>query len=150
MESADDALIAVLRCLDDYPGLSRFTTWAYKFALLGAVKLRRRAWPERELAIASGRWAAFGAAAPSPQRRAEGAELLGLVRRAMVEVLTPHQRAVMTPLAPNEVPIDVLAEQLGSTRGAFYKTLHDARRKLREHLERAGYAPSSGWQASTR
>ena len=46
--------------------------------------------------------------------------------------LTPHQREVFCALALNGVPIDVLAERLGSTRGALYKTLHDARRKLRE------------------
>ena len=46
--------------------------------------------------------------------------------------LTPHQRDVFVALALNGVPIDVLAERLDSTRGALYKTLHDARRKLRE------------------
>ena len=50
------------------------------------------------------------------------------------EVLTPHQRRVLVALALNGVPIDVLAERLNTTRGALYKTLHDARRKLREHL----------------
>ena len=35
-------------------------------------------------------------------------------------------------LALNGVPIDVMAERLGTTRGALYKTLHDARRKLRD------------------
>ena len=49
----------------------------------------------------------------------------------MRTVLTPHQREVFIALALNGVPIDVLAERLGSTRGALYKTLHDARRKLR-------------------
>jgi RNA polymerase sigma-70 factor (ECF subfamily) len=38
----------------------------------------------------------------------------------------------------NGVPIDVLADRLGSTRGALYKTLHDARRKLRAYLEQRG------------
>jgi RNA polymerase sigma-70 factor (ECF subfamily) len=33
------------------------------------------------------------------------------------------------------VPIDVLAERLNTTRGALYKTLHDARKKLRTHIE---------------
>jgi RNA polymerase sigma-70 factor (ECF subfamily) len=40
----------------------------------------------------------------------------------------------------NGVPIDVLAERLNTSRGALYKTLHDARRKLRKHLEDAGLA----------
>ena len=42
-----------------------------------------------------------------------------------------------------EVPIDVLAERLSTTRGALYKTLHDARRKLRGHLEEMGLSLES-------
>jgi len=38
------------------------------------------------------------------------------------------------------VPIDVLAERLDTTRGALYKTLHDARRKLRDTLGAAGHS----------
>jgi RNA polymerase sigma-70 factor (ECF subfamily) len=45
---------------------------------------------------------------------------------------------VLVALALNGVPIDVLAERLNSTRGALYKTLHDARRKLRKHLQERG------------
>jgi RNA polymerase sigma-70 factor (ECF subfamily) len=32
------------------------------------------------------------------------------------------------------VPIDVLAERLGTTRGALYETLREARHKLRAEL----------------
>jgi RNA polymerase sigma-70 factor (ECF subfamily) len=45
---------------------------------------------------------------------------------------------VLVALALNGVPIDVLAERLDTTRGALYKTLHDARKKLRAHLAKAG------------
>jgi RNA polymerase sigma-70 factor (ECF subfamily) len=38
-----------------------------------------------------------------------------------------------------QVPTDVLAERLGTTRGAIYKTLHDARAKLRRALEESGH-----------
>jgi RNA polymerase sigma-70 factor, ECF subfamily len=38
----------------------------------------------------------------------------------------------------------VLADRLGTTRGALYKTLHDARRKLRGHLRDSGLALESG------
>ena len=52
LEAADDALMSVLAHLDDFRGLSRFTTWVYKFALLeAAVKLRRRAWQGREVPL---------------------------------------------------------------------------------------------------
>jgi RNA polymerase sigma-70 factor, ECF subfamily len=65
-------------------------------------------------------------------------ELLQAIQRVSETELTPHQREVFTALALNEVPIDVLAERLGSTRGALYKTLHDARQKLRAYLSRSG------------
>jgi RNA polymerase sigma-70 factor (ECF subfamily) len=128
-QSADDALVAVLRRLPDFRGDSRFTTWAYKFALLEAgVKARRHAWRDREVPLDD---VAPPDASPSPHQRLEDAELLRAVREAMHTTLTPHQRQVFTALALNGVPIDVLAERLGSNRGALYKTLHDARRKLR-------------------
>ena len=65
------------------------------------------------------------------------------MQAAIYEVLTPHQRRVLVALAVNGVPIDVLAERLGTSRGALYKPLHDARRKLRSHLEQLGLTPDS-------
>ena len=64
--------------------------------------------------------------------------MLSALRAAVTRSLTTHQRDVFVALALNEVPIDVLAERLGTTRGALYKTLHDARRKLRRELAAAG------------
>jgi RNA polymerase sigma-70 factor, ECF subfamily len=133
MEAADDALLAVLAKLDTFRGASRFTTWAYKFALLEAgVKARRRAWRGREIPIDEERWPEIPDRGLSAQERLEQEELLRALQRAVHSDLTPHQREVFCALALNGVPIDVLAERLGSTRGALYKTLHDARRKLRE------------------
>jgi RNA polymerase sigma-70 factor (ECF subfamily) len=139
IEAADDALLNVLRRLDDFRGLSRFTTWAYKFALLeAAVKLRRRSWQGREVPLEPERWALFSSSDPTPESELEQRELLETVQQAIDELLTPHQRKVLVALAVNGVPIDVLAERLGSTRGALYKTLHDARAKLRRHLAACG------------
>jgi RNA polymerase sigma-70 factor (ECF subfamily) len=133
MEAADDALMAVLGKLDSFRGASRFTTWAYKFALLEAgVKARRRAWLGREIAIDEERWPEIPDRGLSAQERLEQEELLRALRDAVRTQLTPHQREVFCALALNGIPIDVLAERLGSTRGALYKTLHDARRKLRD------------------
>ena len=140
VQAADDALVAVLAKLDDYRGASRFTTWAYKFALLEAgVRLRRRAWQGREVVLAPESWPAFADERPSVQRATEDADLLRELQRAVREELTPHQRDVFVALALNEVPIDVLAERLDTTRGALYKTLHDARTKLRRQLAASGY-----------
>jgi RNA polymerase sigma-70 factor (ECF subfamily) len=135
VEAAGDALMNVLQHLADFRGLSRFTTWAYKFALFEtAVKLRRRAWQGRELPLEPESWGTFASGGPTPEGEAERHELLGLLQRAIKEELTPHQRSVLVALALNGVPIDVLAERLGTNRNALYKTLHDARNKLRRHL----------------
>ena len=142
LEAADDALISVRARLDDFRGDSRFTTWAYKFALLEAsVKLRRRAWQGRELPTAPTGMNLFTDLRLDPAVALEERELLATVQKG-VELLTPHQRAVLVALALNDVPIDVLAERLGTTRGALYKTLHDARVKLRRHVAAAGLAVS--------
>ena len=141
MQAANDALMAVLGKLADYRGASRFTTWAYKFALLEAgVKLRRRAWQDREVVLEPESWPTFADSGSTAQDDLERSELLEALRRAMTSDLTPHQREVFTALALNGVPIDVLAERLDTTRGALYKTLHDARRRLRGELAAAGLA----------
>ncbi|MBD0348292.1 MAG: sigma-70 family RNA polymerase sigma factor [Thermoleophilia bacterium] len=138
-QAADDALVSVLARLDDFRGASRFTTWAYKFALLeAAVKLRKRSWQGRELPLEPETWSLFTSVGIEPDEEVEQSELLTTVQRAIADLLTPHQRRVLVALALNGVPIDVLAERLSTTRGALYKTLHDSRRKLRRHLDEQG------------
>ena len=149
LEAADDALMSVLRRLDDFRGASRFTTWVYKFALLeAAVKLRKRAWQGREIPLEPESWNLFTSAGLEPDAEAEQSELLATLRQAIEEILTPHQRQVLVALAVNGVPIDVLADRLGTTRGALYKTLHDARRKLRRHLDERGLSVGSLLEAT--
>lgn len=137
-DAADDALVSILARLDDFRGASRFTTWAYKFALLeAAVKLRKRAWQGREIPLDDESWGAFASSTPSPDATAEQSELVAAVQ-AGIGALTPHQRRVLVALALNGVAIDVLADRLGTTRGALYKTLHDARKSLRATLADRG------------
>jgi len=144
-QAADDALVSVLRRLDDFRGASRFTTWAYKFALLeAAVKLRKRAWQGRELPLEPESWNALASTDIGPQAELEQRAVISAIDHAIHEVLTPHQRTVLVALALNGVPIDVLAERLGSNRNALYKTLHDARRRLRRHLDDCGLAVDLG------
>ncbi len=146
LQAADDAMMAVLAKLGEFRGESRFTTWAYKFALLEAgVRLRRRAWQEREVVIEPGGWDWFVDRAGPVHEVLERSELLEAVRAGIEDALTPHQREVFVALALNEIPIDVLAERRGTTRGALYKTLHDARRRLRTTLAEQGLArPAQG------
>jgi RNA polymerase sigma-70 factor (ECF subfamily) len=134
-QSADDALVSVLRRLPDFRGDSRFTTWAYKFALLEAgVKVRRRAWQGREVQLEPEHWELIPRGGATPQEDLETAELLADLRQAIQRDLSPHQRQVLLAVTLHDVPIDVLAERLDTTRGALYKTIHDARRKLRAAL----------------
>jgi RNA polymerase sigma-70 factor (ECF subfamily) len=150
-QAADDALMAVLAKLDDFRGESRFTTWAYKFALLEAgVKLRRRAWQGREVNLDREGWSGFADVSGSAHEDVERSELLKALGTAVESRLTPHQRRVFVALALDEVPIDVLSERLGSTRGALYKTLHDARRALREELASTGLLPARSEREVTR
>jgi RNA polymerase sigma-70 factor, ECF subfamily len=150
VQAADDALVAILSKLHTYRGDSRFTTWAYKFALLeAAVRLRRRPWHGRELPLETDGWAQLpDDRRASPAGQAEASELIHAVRDAIAEVLTPHQRAVLVAITLNDIPIDVLAERRGTTRGALYKTLHDARRKLRARLAKDGLALGSPRETS--
>ena len=144
LEAAADALMSVLSRLDDFRGAARFTTWVYKFALLeAAVKLRKRAWQGREIPLEPETWGLFSSGGLEPDEQAAQAELVAAVQRGIEHALTPHQRRVLVALALNGVPIDVLAARLGSSRGAVYKTLHDARQKLRKHLTASGFDPTA-------
>lgn len=141
-QAADDALMAVTGKLDSFRGASRFTTWAYKFAVLEvSVKLRRHAWRGRTIPTADddAAWDRLGEGPEEAHSRLEIVDLLRALREAVAEELTSRQREVFVAAVLNDVPIDVLAERLQSTRGAIYKILHDARRKLRRRLERNGY-----------
>ena len=138
-QSADDALMAVLRRLAEFRGDSRFTTWASKFAIVEAgAKVRKHAWRGREILLPAASWPAVADGAPSPQQFAEARDLLAALREEIERRLTTWQRQVFVAIALNNVPIDVLAERLHTTRGALYKTLHDARRTLRAALADRG------------
>lgn len=138
-QATDDAVVAILAKLDTFRGDSRFTTWAYKFVLLeAAVRCRRRAWQHREVTLDAADWPEAADQGPSSHAQLEHRELLAAVGAAVEARLTAHQRRVLIALALDGVPIDVLAERLNTTRGALYKTLHDARRKLRAEIEGAG------------
>jgi RNA polymerase sigma-70 factor, ECF subfamily len=139
-QAADDALVSILGKLDDFRGLSRFTTWAYKFAVFEvSSKVARHAWRRHpptsdELVFEQ----LPDSLAPRAGDRLERREQLGALARAIDE-LSERQREVFVAIALNEVPIDVLALQLGSNRNAIYKNLFDARRNLRASMAAAGH-----------
>ena len=140
-QAASDATLAVLGKLGDFRGEARFTTWAAKFAILEvSSKVGRHLWRKGGVHLDPDAWERmpdrFGL---GPGREAESRELLGALRRAVDNGLSDRQRRVFEAIVLNEVPLDVLVVELGSNRNAIYKTLFDARRKLRADLVANGY-----------
>jgi RNA polymerase sigma-70 factor (ECF subfamily) len=109
------------------------------------AKVRRHAWRSREIPLTPAFWPTLADDAPSPHQHAEAQDLLAALREE-VERLTDRQRQVFVAIALSDVPIDVLAERLNTTRGALYKTLHDTRRKLRAALTARGLGTEGGWR----
>jgi RNA polymerase sigma-70 factor (ECF subfamily) len=139
-QAAADALMAIMGKLRTYRG-EVASPPGPTFALLeAAVKVRGRAWQEREIPLEDDGWAQLADSRAVPETGAETAELIDALRYAIIEALTPHQRAVLIAITLNDVLIDVLAERLTTTRGALYKTLHDPRTKLRTQLASDGHA----------
>jgi RNA polymerase sigma-70 factor, ECF subfamily len=139
-QAADDALMDILDRLDEFRGLSRFTTWAYKFVMFEVSgKVARHAWqrqpPNRQEAVFE---QVPDSLAPRPGDRLERREQLKALSAAIRE-LTERQREVFVAIALNDVPIDMLAIQLSSNRNAIYKNLFDARRNLRSKMAAAGH-----------
>lgn len=144
--AADEATVSVIARLSTFEGRSRFTTWAYKFGIIHTlVEVRRAAWSGREISLRGIEdiEEPSETSTSSPQAHAEGRDLAHAVHEGMLGVLTPHQRRVAVAVLVDEIPIDVLAERLGTTRSALYKTLHDARKRLRSRLSAQGYLPAA-------
>jgi len=141
-QAADDALANILRRLEEFRGLSRFTTWAYKFVIFEvSAKLARHAWRRHRPSADELDWERLpDSLGPRPGARLEQREQLSALSRAIAE-LTDRQREVFVAIALNDVAIDVLALKLGSNRNAIYKNLFDARRNLRAKMAAAGHPP---------
>jgi RNA polymerase sigma-70 factor, ECF subfamily len=147
-QAADDALMAVTAKLGQFRGESRFTTWAYKFAVLEvSAKLGRHFWQRPVAALDDGQWDRLpDRLGLRPDDAAEQADLLAALRRAVDEQLTDRQRRVFTAIVVDGIPLDALVVRLGPSRNAIYKTMFDARRKLRAALAANGYlaVPADG------
>lgn len=141
--AADEATMAVLDNLDGFEGRSRFSTWVYKFGVFHAASEARRAlWRDRAFVLDDDDELVDGHPL-TPESAMEARDLSGAVAVAIQTALTAHQRRVVLALLVDGVPIDVLAERLGTSRNTLYKALHDARVRLRAELVRRGYLHDS-------
>jgi RNA polymerase sigma-70 factor, ECF subfamily len=144
-QAAADAVVAIVAKIGEFRGESRFTTWAYKFVMCEVSgKMGRHFWRQPRVPMEAEDWERlpdrFGM---DPARESEWRDLAQALRKAVEEELTDHQRRVFTAIVVNAVPLDALAIELGSNRNAIYKTMFDARRKLRARLVTDGYLPEN-------
>lgn len=147
-DCAQDALMAILQHLGEFRGDSRFTTWAYKFAInMALAASRREAWKDVSLdalldnATRSTWLTEAESLAGNPEQTARRAEAWAVIRQVTDHELTERQRQALKALVFDEVPLDELVRHWGSTRNAIYKLLHDARRRLKTQLEARGFEP---------
>ena len=142
-QATDDALMAIRTKVAGFRGDSRFTTWAYRFVMLEvSSKMGRHFWRDRRASLDDAAWERLpDLAAGAPDQHTVQREMFAALRRAIDQDLTRLQRRVFVAIALNQVPMDAFARDLGASRNAIYKTLFDARRKLRASLLAAGYEP---------
>jgi RNA polymerase sigma-70 factor (ECF subfamily) len=140
-QAAGDALLAITAKLDTFRGESRFTTWAYRFVVLEvSSKLGRHYWRRPEVRLEAEDWDRLpDRLGADPSKQAERNEMIEAVRCAVDESLTDHQRSLFVAIVLNGVPLDALVARTGSSRGAIYKAIFDARRKIRRSLVAKGY-----------
>jgi RNA polymerase sigma-70 factor (ECF subfamily) len=145
-----EALMKILEHLDDFRGESQFTTWAQKIAIRVAYsELRRRRWRDVSLEslIPDSEAIDFTPAllsdpAPSPERQAMRHWMLERVRQAILEELTDRQRRALLAILAGGMPIEEVAQRMGTNRNALYKLLFDARKRLKQRLQTEGLSPA--------
>lgn len=146
-DMAQDAVLRVLENLDTFRGDSLFTTWAMRVGVRVAISdLRRARYRDFSLEALTNdgepAWLASNPVAgekpPIPERAAERDEVLAKLQDSIKDALTERQYQALVAVAVNGVPMEVVAERMGTNRNALYKLVHDARRKLRTHLEAQG------------
>jgi RNA polymerase sigma-70 factor (ECF subfamily) len=144
-QAAADALLAIIDKVDEFRGESRFTTWAYKFVVFEvSAKVGRHFWRDPRATLDAEDWQQLpDRLGLPPDRASEWRDLIAEIQRVVDHELTPHQRRVFVAVVLNAVPLDAVVVKLGSSRNAIYKTLFDARRKLRATLAANGYLDDS-------
>ncbi|NJP27786.1 sigma-70 family RNA polymerase sigma factor [Microbispora sp. SCL1-1] len=140
-QAAADALLAVIAKLGQFRGESRFTTWAYKFAVLEvSAKLGRHFWRDPGVPLEGEDWERLPDRFEfDPAERSERRALVDALRRAVDEELTERQRHIFVTIVLQGVPSDAVAVELGTNRNAIYKAMFDVRRKLRAALVAQGF-----------
>lgn len=144
-----EALVKVLDNLPSFRSEARFTTWAQKVAARVALsELRRRRWRDVSLQdlMAEHEDSDFTPAVltdqgPDPAQIAQRTMMMERIQRMIAEELTDKQRQAMMAVMQGGMPLQEVAERMGTNRNALYKLLHDARQRLQKRMLREGLTP---------
>ncbi|MGJ3237319.1 MAG: RNA polymerase sigma factor [Anaerolineae bacterium] len=145
-DMAQDAVLRVMDNLDSFRGESRFTTWTNKIAIRLAISTLRRVRYKnfslddltKDGDFLAAETSIINEAPPNPERAAERDDVMRNIMMGFREALTERQYQALVAVALDGVPMDVVAERMNTNRNALYKLIHDARRKLKAHLETQG------------
>ena len=145
---AQDSVLKILDKLDTFRGESKFTTWAMKVAVReGYTELRKKRYEdislhdyvnpkgEAEHAVEIEEKEAL------PDQLTHESMAVDKVMKIMNEHLTEKQKTVLQYLIIDQIPLTIVAEEMGTNRNAIYKLVHDARLKLKTSLELEGIDP---------
>ncbi len=139
---AQDALMKILKSLETFRGESKFTTWAQKIAIhVAFTELRRRRWKDISLQtiIETDDGDEFTPIilkdnSYTPEEKVSQADMMSIVERMIDEELTDRQRVAMLAVVKGGMPMEEIAQRLGTNRNALYKLLFDARKRMQQRL----------------
>ena len=143
-DAAQDSLIRILERLSQFEGRSRFVTWATSIAIRTAMsELRRRRWKDLSLdQVVAERPSQESLEFPGESSEPAAAVQRRTIVETMYEIiqhrLTGRQRTALLAELRGMPQLEI-ARHLGSNRNAVYKLTHDARKRLKNGLEAAGY-----------
>ena len=145
-EVAQETIVRVLDKLETFEGRSQFTTWVHTIAVrLALTELRHAKWEEYSLDQMLENEDPSDAPyeilddSTNVENSVELNEMMRLISQSMEEVLSEKQRMALVAVSVNGIPMEVVAQRMGTNRNALYKLLHDARLKIKNHLESQGF-----------
>lgn len=144
-EVTQDTILRVLDKIETFLGKSHFTTWVSKIAVrIALTELRRKKWEDFSLdeiienTPSQYHTNFFTNQNSNPDVIAEQSDMIEKVQNIIDEELSEKQKQVMFATITQGVPIEELAVRLGTNRNALYKTMHDARLRIKKHLKKEG------------
>jgi len=139
---AQDTLLKILKSIDTFRGESRFTTWAQKIAIhVAYTELRRRRWKDISLQeiVETPEGDEYTPViltdpASSPEQEATQNNIFDIIYSMIESDLTERQKTAIIAILQGGMPIDQVADKMGTNRNALYKLIHDARKRLQQSL----------------